>query len=254
MPRRLFYGSEESQHGHWYPGDADKPVVTVVHGGYWRNLYTMTMESAVAKDLNRRGYPVWNIEYRRVGEPGVHWPILGQDVLAAIDYADANLVKAGQIVVAHSAGATLGVWAAAQREHLLGAVSRAGVLDLIERGDGDQSMRLLFDLAPNANLRLVKRVFAEASPVSRMPFKTPVRVLHGRNDQTVPYQLSEWFIDNARKNGMDATLQIIETEGHDEFLDPASKSHAATVAAIEELAARSPADRNAPSAAGGRSD
>ncbi|MDF0530018.1 prolyl oligopeptidase family serine peptidase [Tsukamurella sp. 8F] len=238
MPRRMFYGNEDSQHGHWYPGDADKPVVTLVHGGYWRNLYTMSMETAVAKDLNQRGYPVWNIEYRRVGEPGVRWPILGEDVLAAIDYADAKLAKAGQIVVSHSAGSTLGVWAAAQRENLLGAVSRAGVLDLIERGDGDQSMRLLFDLAPNANLRLVKRTFAEASPVGRMPFKTPVRVLHGRKDETVPWQLAQWFCDNAQKNHMDVTMQIIENEGHDDFLEPTSRSHAATVAAIDELSTR----------------
>ncbi|GAA1079101.1 hypothetical protein GCM10009648_15360 [Tsukamurella spumae] len=241
MARRIFYGSEDSQHGHFYPGDADKPLITLVHGGFWRSLYTMKMEAKVAKDLNDRGYPVWNIEYRRVGEPGVTWPILSQDVLAAIDYGTAKLAKgAGHIVAAHSAGATLAVWAAAQRpDDLLGVISRGGVLDLIERGDGDQSMRLLFDLGPNANPRLLKRTFAEASPVGQMPFATPVRVLHGRLDEQVPYQLSEWFLQRAQENGMgDVTLTMIEKEGHDDFLEPGSKGHAATVAAIEELSAK----------------
>ena len=241
MARRIFYGSEESQHGHFYPGDADKPLITLVHGGYWRNLYSMTMESKVAKDLNDRGYPVWNVEYRRVGEPGVVWPILGDDVLAAIDYGTAKLAKkGGHIVAAHSAGATLAVWAAAQRPDLLGVISRGGVLDLIERGDGDQSMRLLFDLAPNANQRLIKRTFAQASPVAAMPFTTRVRALHGRLDEQVPYQLSEWFLSQAQENGMDATLTMIEGEGHDDFLEPGSKGHKATLAAIEELSARGP--------------
>lgn len=235
MARRIFYGSEESQHGHFYPGDESKPLITLVHGGYWRNLYTMTMESKVAKDLNDRGYPVWNIEYRRVGEPGVKWPILGDDVLAAIDYGSARLGGTGQIVAAHSAGATLAVWAAAQRPELLGVISRGGVLDLIERGDGDQSMRLLFDVGPNANQRLLKRTFAQASPVAAMPFTTKVRALHGRKDEQVPYQLSEWFQSQAEQCGMDSTLTLIDGEGHDDFLEPASKGHKATVAAIEEL-------------------
>lgn len=238
MARRIFYGSEDSQHGHFYPGDDAKPLITLVHGGYWRNLYTMSMESKVAKDLNDRGYPVWNVEYRRVGEPDVKWPIPGDDVLAAIDYGTDKLAKNGHIVAAHSAGATLAVWAAAQRPDLLGVISRGGVLDLIERGDGDQSMRLLFDVGPNANQRLLKRTFAQASPVAQMPFKTPVRALHGRLDEQVPYQLSEWFLSQAQENGMDATLTMIEGEGHDDFLEPGSKGHAATVAAIEELSAR----------------
>ena len=127
---------------------------------------------------------------------------------------------------------------AAQRPDLLGVISRGGVLDLIERGDGDQSMRLLFDLAPNANQRLIKRTFAQASPVAAMPFTTRVRALHGRLDEQVPYQLSEWFLSQAQENGMDATLTMIEGEGHDDFLEPGSKGHKATLAAIEELSAR----------------
>jgi acetyl esterase/lipase len=237
MPRRIFYGSEESQHGHFYPGDADKPLITLVHGGYWRNLYTMTMESKVAMDLNRRGYPVWNIEYRRVGEPGVKWPILGNDVLEAIDYGTTKLGGERHIVAAHSAGATLAVWAAAQRPDLLGVISRGGVLDLIERGDGDQSMRLLFDLRPNANVNVVKRTFAQASPVAAMPFATRVRALHGKLDAQVPYQLSEWFQQQALDHGMNSTLTLIDGEGHDDFLEPRSKGHAATLTAIEELSA-----------------
>ena len=40
----------------------------------------------LAEDLAADGYAVWNIEYRRVGQPGGGWPGTLDDVAAAVDH------------------------------------------------------------------------------------------------------------------------------------------------------------------------
>ena len=46
------------------------PVVVLIHGGFWRAAYGLDLMDPLAADLVGRGYAAWNIEYRRVGQPG----------------------------------------------------------------------------------------------------------------------------------------------------------------------------------------
>ena len=50
------------------PGGPPHAVAVLVHGGFWRARYDRTQEHAVAADLVARGWAVWNIDYRGVGE------------------------------------------------------------------------------------------------------------------------------------------------------------------------------------------
>ena len=87
-PKRLKYGPEDLQFGDLYvpnqPGS--HPVVILIHGGYWRARYGLDLMNDLAEDLAKRGYAAWNIEYRRVGNPGGGWPGTFQDVALAADY------------------------------------------------------------------------------------------------------------------------------------------------------------------------
>ena len=73
----------------------------------------------MADALRTEGIATWNIEYRRLGEPGSGWPGTYLDVGQAIDHVrkiagqhhlDLNRV----VVVGHSAGGHLAMWAAAR--------------------------------------------------------------------------------------------------------------------------------------------
>ena len=93
------------------------PVVVLIHGGFWRAAYGLDLMEPLAADLVRRGYAAWNIEYRRVGQPGGGWPGTLEDVAAAIDKLadladDADLDLTRVSVVGHSAGGHLALWAA----------------------------------------------------------------------------------------------------------------------------------------------
>ena len=83
------YGADRSQLGdlHVPHGDGRHPVIVLIHGGSWRKKYGRAVMRAVAAALAQRGFAVWNIEYRRVGNGG-GWPQTFADVAAAIDRLD----------------------------------------------------------------------------------------------------------------------------------------------------------------------
>ena len=103
-------------------GKGPFPVAIVIHGGCWRaDMDSRAGIAAVAEALTKRGIATWNIEYRRVGDAGGGWPGTFQDIAAAEDrLADIarryDLDLAHVVVVGHSSGAHLALWAASREK------------------------------------------------------------------------------------------------------------------------------------------
>jgi len=145
VSQRHNYGDDPSQYGVLY---GEGPVAVLIHGGFWRDRYDLTLMDALAEDLASRGWAAWNIEYRRLGGvSGGGWPTTFGDVAAAIDHlaeirTDFPLDLARVVAIGHSAGGHLATWAAARhrlpegspggypRVRVTAAVSQAGVVDL----------------------------------------------------------------------------------------------------------------------------
>lgn len=116
----LHYGDAPSQFGRLrLPSGttSPRPVVVLLHGGFWRAEYGLDLMEPLADDLVDRGYATWNIEYRRVGEDGGGYPGTLTDVAAAIDELGAlaesyPLDLTNLVVIGHSAGGQLALWAA----------------------------------------------------------------------------------------------------------------------------------------------
>ena len=161
MASRHSYGPHPSQFCELFAGGPS--VAVLIHGGFWRARYGLDLEHSLATDLVARGWTVWNIEYRRIGEGG-GWPETYDDVCAAIS---ALPVAAERVVaIGHSAGGHLAVRAAADVP-LTGVVSQAGALDLYElwrRGTSDDVVRQFLGGSPDE----VPDVF-EVEPVARPP-------------------------------------------------------------------------------------
>jgi NAD(P)-dependent dehydrogenase (short-subunit alcohol dehydrogenase family) len=85
------YGSHFHQFGDLLTPDGEGregpfPVGVLVHGGFWREQHTLDLADDLARDLVRRGWAAWNIEFRRVGEVSEGgWPQTFDDVAAAVD-------------------------------------------------------------------------------------------------------------------------------------------------------------------------
>jgi acetyl esterase/lipase len=105
-------------------GKEPHPVAILIHGGCWRDLPGAGREQLrpIASDLANRGIAVWSIGYRRADEKGGGYPGTFQDVATAIDQlrlhaAPYNLDVSRTVVVGHSAGGHLALWASV-RDHL----------------------------------------------------------------------------------------------------------------------------------------
>jgi acetyl esterase/lipase len=247
--RTVAYGPAESQRGDLHlPMRAQAPVVCLLHGGFWRIPYGREQWTAVIADLVARGCAVWNLGYRRLGEPGGGWPGTLEDVDGGIqhlarlvaDGADLDLSRV--TVVGHSAGGQLALWAAARqrqadaaaafgRVRIAMAVGLAPVADL-ERAHvlrlGDGAVEALLGGTP---ARVPERLRA-ASPLAALPLGVPQLILHGVDDTAVPIALSRGYARAAEEAG--DTIELIELPGlgHMEFLDPASAAQAALSARL----------------------
>src|SRR5262245_23230960 len=82
---RIAYGSDRLQFGELSlpAGKGPHPVIVNIHGGIWLSEYDIAHSRAQAQALATAGFAVWNIEYRRVGDPGGGWPGTLLDVSAA---------------------------------------------------------------------------------------------------------------------------------------------------------------------------
>ena len=117
--------------------------------------------------LAEQGYATFNVEYRRVGDPGGGWPGSYEDVLAAVDYASRlPEIDAARIAIAgHSAGGHLALLAAAERR--LPVIPMAAGSDL-EAWQSEASFAFLGDGSRS-----------EASPRNRIPLGVRQIFVHG---------------------------------------------------------------------------
>lgn len=240
---QIRYGDDPSQVGELTrPAGSSRGVVVVIHGGFWRSVYDLSLGRPLAVSLVEQGWTAYNLEYRRVGNGGGYPQTLddvaaGIDALAGIDDLDTSAV----VTLGHSAGGHLAVWAAG-RSRLTGtswgtpavrvtaAISQAGVLDLAAavRDDLGAGATLAF-LGDHAD-------HAHADPSQQTPLDVPVRCVHGGADDIVPLSQSIAYVDRARAAGADA--ELLEVDGdHFVVIDPSSHAWART---LEILAALTP--------------
>ena len=100
------------------PGRGPFPVAVLIHGGCFTNQYQgMPQMRGMAGALAARGVAVWSIEYRGVDTLGGGYPGTFLDVRAGLDLLKQqararHLDTSRLIIVGHSAGAALALWAA----------------------------------------------------------------------------------------------------------------------------------------------
>lgn len=241
--QKIAYGDDPSQFGELSrAAGTPKGVVVVIHGGFWRAQYDLSLGRPLAASLIAHGWDAFNLEYRRAGNGG-GWPETfddvadGVDALAKVDGLDTTKV----IGLGHSAGGHLAVWAAGRPKltgthwahpavPLTAAISQAGVLDLagsVAEDLGAGATQAFMGGTVDGRYRL-------ADPTAQIPLKVPIRCVHGKQDDTVPRSQSIGYVDRARSAGADA--ELVEVEGdHFVVIDPASRAWARTLETLETL-------------------
>lgn len=238
---RLPYGSLPLQFGDLRlpPGPGPHPVVEVIHGGFWRNRFDLEFMGFFCADLTARGFATWNIEYRRIGDEGGAWPGTLQDVARATDYLRElaptyNLDLRRAVAMGHSAGGHLVCWLANRaripaRDPLYtpqpflpkAVISLAGVLDLRRAWELQLSNLVVQDFMGGSPEQYPER-YATASPIELLPSGVEQVLIHGTEDQSVPYEISQRYYDKAARLGELVKLVPLPGVGHFEVIDPKS--------------------------------
>jgi acetyl esterase/lipase len=242
---RLAYGSDPLQVGELRlpEGRGPFPVAVVIHGGcYQKRFADLHIMDAMSTALTGEGLATWNIEYRKIDEPGGAWPGMFRDVAAGVDYLRELAPKfpldlTRVIAVGHSAGGHLALWAAARqkipRESPLWVASpvavRGGVnLDgpsnlqwLVERKGmlcGAQVMEGLVGSEPEAAKNL-----QTTSPLPMLPLGARQAMVYRgvANPWATPEEFATYAAAVTRAGDLVITSAVADV-GHFEFLAPGS--------------------------------
>lgn len=234
---RVLYGNERSQFIDFrFPvSTAAAAIVIMIHGGFWRQRYDLANAGHLCAAVTTCGFTTANIEYRRVGEPGGGWPGTFDDIEAAIEKARTHHgPNKPAVVIGHSAGGHLALWAATRQQDLAGVIALAPVACLRtawQQRLGDGAVANFLGGDPD----LVSDRYQFACP-SRHPTPVPRVLIHGTADDIVPLNVSQDYM-TARSS--DASLvRLIELEGADHFdvIDPRSTAWRTVLAETKKAA------------------
>lgn len=177
---------------------ADGPLITLIHGGYWKPVHTREHMKPLADALVQKGFRIANIEYRR--EPGNPKATL-VDVNSAL-----KQLKESIAIIGFSVGGQLALIADSNIHKL---ILLAPVTDL----ERTKRERLGEDAVINAFGEIE---LAEYDPMQRS-YDAHLYIIHGDADDRVPISHSREF---AKSKG--ASLMEVSNADHFAMINPES--------------------------------
>ena len=255
---RLAYGGDPNQLGELRvpQGAGPHPVVVLVHGGCWKAEYASLRDlGPMADALKTNAIASWNIEYRRLGQPGSGWPGTYLDVGRGIDHlrqigTQYRLDLTRVVVLGHSAGGHLAMWAATRQRvpaksalhvakplSLRGVINLAGTIDMRENITNMQTLckdTVVTGLMGGTPASAPDR-YNEVSANALVPFGVPQILVWGEHEDFVPLSLAKRHVEAATKAGDRARLIVIPGIGHFESASPRSSAWPTVLEAIGTL-------------------
>lgn len=249
---RYAYGTGSQQFGELTLPSATPPypVIILIHGGGYREMYNLRPLGAVATALATAGFAVWNIEYRRFGNGG-DYPQMFLDVAAAADHlpqiAQAHNLDLNRVIaVGHSAGGHLALWLAGRRQiestspiyfseplAVHGAVALAPLADVTHGSESELSSdALLAVMGGDATQK--PSVYRNGCPVRLLPLGKPQVIIVGSEDRSM-LDNAERYIAAAHEAGDDAQLIVLPGAGHFEIVAVETEEWSAVQRATAQL-------------------
>ncbi|HEY8519374.1 MAG TPA: alpha/beta fold hydrolase [Gammaproteobacteria bacterium] len=238
------------------PGPGPHPVAVVIHGGCWESEYDLRHIEPASAALTEAGVATWTLEYRRLGDKGGGWPGTLLDVARGVDHlrvlaAEQPLDLARVVLVGHSAGGHLALWAAGRARlpegselrtgeplPVRGVVALAAISDLRRYALGDDSCNRSAEKLIGGGERRYGDRYAQASPLELAPLGVAVRLVHGTDDFIVPLSQSRRFATQEGEGNRDVDLAILPGVGHFDLVAPFAPAWREVQQRVLELAWR----------------
>ncbi|ALT75946.1 alpha/beta hydrolase family protein [Paucibacter sp. KCTC 42545] len=225
----LPYGDHEDQCADFRRGQegAQRPLLVLVHGGFWKPAYDRAHAQAMSAALAQAGWSVLTLEYRRI--PGQAQASL-DDVAAALALLPARVAPHnGQLLlIGHSAGGHLALWAAATLTlpALRGVVALAPAADLrladaLNLGDG--AVRKFLGSAPEHHPMV--------DPMQLPAPSVAITIVQGDADEVVPPAVAQSYCAAFPRT----RLVAVPEAGHFALIDPLQAAWSEVLEALNQL-------------------
>jgi acetyl esterase/lipase len=252
--QKIAYGKDSLQFGELRmpAGKGPFPVVVVIHGGCWLAQYNYQYMNHLSAALTKADYATWNLEFRRVGDPGGGWPGTFLDVGQGVDFVKQlarqySLNSKKVVVMGHSAGGHLALWAAGRKNlprnselytrnplKVTGVVSLAGIPDLVSysvaKGSCNAAVEKLMGGSPGA----VPHRYQQGTPSSKLARRATVRLVQGSLDPIVPVSQASDFAAKSSGKGSHVKIALLPQAGHFDLVAPTSPVWPTVAQAVKE--------------------
>jgi acetyl esterase/lipase len=193
-------------------GAGERALIVIIHGGFWRPDIDRSHARPMAQAIAAAGWTVALPEYTRIaGNPA---PTLA-DLTLLLTQAPRIVGRhnGGVILIGHSAGGHLALWAAAARicPALAGTLALAPVADLLlahEMALGNGAVARFLGCEPVSRPDLDPRQMSGPA--------TPTTIVHGSDDAIVPLPISASYV---AAHSMVSLISVARA-GHFALIDP----------------------------------
>lgn len=244
---RITYGQDPNHFGDLRlpAGDGPYPLAILIHGGCFTARFADLRDMApMAEALKARGIATWNVEYRRLGQAGAGWPGTYLDIARAVDHVRTLAPKytldlKRVIIVGHSAGGHLALWAAArsrlERASALfeeSPLTLRGVVDLAGPPDMETYAKLakgacgpdVVESLLGGSAATVPERYAQVSAQRLLPLRIPQVLVWGQRDDIHPIALRDEYVAAATRSGDTVKQLTFPQLGHFEIASPFAPS------------------------------
>jgi len=227
----------------WLPkGRGPYPTVLMIHGGCWQtDIADRHLMDWAADDLRRRGFAVWNIDYRGVDRPGGGYPGTFLDAAAAADSLRAHarqfhLDPHRIVAVGHSAGGHLALWLAGRPRLPSTSPLRssnplpiAAVVSLGGLPDLELETKVRNGCGTEISAKLADGHYAETSVPRLATLGVPQVLINGQADPIIPTVLATDYRRRMDAAGDHVEISWVANSGHFELIAPGSRAWATAV-------------------------
>ena len=238
---RIRYGPDPAQVIDLYlpKGSGPHPVVILIHGGCYLAEYEgLPQTSGIATDLARRGYAVWNVEYRKLGETGAGYPGTFLDVATAVDRIPAEAARyhlnpRRVVALGHSAGGHLALWAAARGRlpkssvlwrarplRISSAISLGGIGDLEGQGHIFAGACGLEPIPRIIGAATRRDPYVDTSPAELLPTGARTIMISGDLDHVMPPPTGRAYVERVKVAGDFGEAMAISNASHFDVVMP----------------------------------
>jgi acetyl esterase/lipase len=233
--RRYAYGSHSQQFSELTlpSAAAPHPVIILIHGGGYREIYDLRPLGTVVAALADAGFAVWNIEYRRHGNGG-DYPQMFLDIGAATDYlpqiAETHDLDLSRVIsMGHSAGGHLALWLAGRHKieassplfadeplSIHGVLALAPLADVSHGSESELCSDALLGVM-GGTARTAPEAYRNGSPSELLPLSAIQRIIVGSEDKLM-LSNAKRYTEAALIAGDEAELQVVTGVGHFEIV------------------------------------